>query len=130
MSEYVEFYWQQVKREKLLMQYCSLCQRFVFYPRSCCPYCLGSSLEWRRISGQGRIYSYTIIYISALPDFDNETPYIYAIVELDEGVRIPTNIYKCSPERVRVDMPVRLEFIERNDKKIAVFVPIFEGENI
>lgn len=123
MSEYADFYWQQIKGEELFMQYCSLCKRFVFYPRSRCPHCLGSSLEWRRISGQGRIYSYTIIYISALPDFDNETPYIYAIVELEEGVRIPANIYKCSLEKVRVDMPVRLVFVERNDKKLPVFVP-------
>lgn len=80
------------------------------------------------MSGKGRIYSYTTVHVSSLPDFDNKTPYIYAIVELDEGPRMPTNIYNCSPETVSVDMPVKLDFIERNDKKLPIFVPFFELE--
>jgi uncharacterized OB-fold protein len=58
------------------------------------------------VSGRGRVYTYTIVYQPAHPGFQAEAPYAYAIVQLDEGVRCPTNIVECKPEDVRVDMPV------------------------
>ena len=58
----------------------------------------------------GRVYTYTIVDQPAHPDFQADTPYTYAIVQLDEGVRVPTNIVECAPEDVRVDMPVGAVF--------------------
>jgi len=89
-----------------------------------CPYCWGNNMEWKETSGRGRVYAYTIVHVTSLPEFDKEVPYIYAVIELDEGVKIPSNLQECSLEEVEIDMPVELVFIEREGKKIPVFKPV------
>ena len=92
----------------LELQYCPVCEKYIFYPRELCPYCLDVRPEWKEVSGRGRIYSYTVVRKSALREFEKKVPYIYAIVELDEGVRIPTTIINCPIETIAIDMPVEL----------------------
>jgi len=124
MKEYRDVYWKKVSCEGLYLQYCINCNKYIFYPRSLCPYCLGSNLEWKKLSGKGKVFTYTIVHVSALPEFSEKTPYIYAIIELDEGVKIPTNLLDCSLEEVRVNMPVELTLIEEGGKKLPVFKPL------
>lgn len=105
------------------MQYCPACRRFVFYPRELCPYCWDCGLEWRELGGQGTVYSYTIVYVSALAEF--EPPYIYAVVELAEGVRMAANIEDCSLDEIKVGMPVKLTFKAREGiAALPMFKPI------
>jgi uncharacterized OB-fold protein len=59
------------------------------------------------VSGGGKVYSFTIVRRAMNPAFAEDVPYVYAIVELDEGPRLMTNIVGCAPEDVRVDMPVK-----------------------
>jgi uncharacterized OB-fold protein len=99
-------YWEAAKRHELIMQRCTACAGWIFYPREQCPVCFSQKLEWAPVSGRGRVYTFTIVHQPAHPGFQGETPYTYAIVQLDEGVRVPTNIVGCAPEDVRVDMPV------------------------
>jgi uncharacterized OB-fold protein len=81
-------------------------------------------MEWRQVSGRGRIHSFTIVRVSALEEFKGQVPYVYALVDLAEGVRIPTNIVACPPEQVRVDMPVNLAIIKREGRSLPAFKPI------
>lgn len=100
-------FWDGLRAREVRLQRCRECGRFVFYPRALCPYCLSDDLEWVRASGRGRVYSYTVVRRAMHPAFQAEVPYVFAIVELEEGVRLVTNVVNCRPEEVRVDMAVK-----------------------
>src|SRR5438046_6792556 len=85
-------FWMGCKKRELLLQYCASCDRYQFYPRSLCVVCGREGLEWRRVSGRGTVYSYTVTYQNASPGFRDEVPYVFALVDLAEGVRMTTNL--------------------------------------
>lgn len=120
MSSY-DIYQDYLHQGELRLPYCPSCRRFIFYPRMFCPYCWGEKVEWKRLQGWGRVYSYTIVNVSALPEFNEKIPYIYAIVELEEGIKMPANILECEPEKVTVGMPVALNIQERAGQKLVAF---------
>ena len=103
-------FWEAAKRHELVCQRCRQCTAWIFYPREQCPACFSTGLEWAPVSGRGRVFAYTIVYQPAHPAFEADAPYTYAIVQLDEGVRMPTNIVGCAVEEVRVDMAVSVVF--------------------
>jgi hypothetical protein len=103
-------FWEGLSEGELRLQRCQQCERYVFYPRSVCPYCLSDRLGWTRASGRGRIYSYTIVRRAMNPAFAEDVPYVFALVELDEGPRVTTNIVNCGSDEVRVDMPVKAAY--------------------
>lgn len=103
-------FWDGLKSGVLKLQRCGPCERFIFYPRTLCPYCMGQELEWIPVSGRGKVYTYTVVRRAMIPGFRDDTPYVFAIVELDEGPRVPTNIVNCAIEDVRVDMPVQATY--------------------
>ena len=123
MTDYKDTYWHYISSGKLCLQFCPACKQYIFYPRGLCPNCLQSGLEWKEVTGKGRVYSYTIVHVSALPDFQNEIPYIYALIELAEGVRMPSNLIDCPMDKVRVGLSVELAFIKRKGKILPVFKP-------
>jgi uncharacterized OB-fold protein len=100
-------FWDGLNDGEVRVQCCAACGEDVFYPRPHCPACLSAGLEWVAVSGRGKVYSYTIVRRAMNPAFIEDLPYVYAIVELDEGPRLMTNIVGCAPEGVRVDMPVK-----------------------
>jgi uncharacterized OB-fold protein len=100
-------YWHGLSEGQVRVQRCSGCGEYVFYPRPHCPACLSEALEWVAVSGRGRVYTYTVVRRAMNPAFADDVPYVYAIVELEEGPRLMTNVVGCAPEDVRVDMPVK-----------------------
>jgi len=106
-SPLTEPFWQGLREREVRIQRCPDCQRYIFYPRALCPHCLSEGLEWVRASGRGRVYSYTVVRRAMHPAFQPEVPYVFAIIELEEGVRLPSNVINCRPEDVRVDMRVK-----------------------
>lgn len=103
-------FWDGCKRHELIIQRCKECQRFTFYPKILCPQCLSPNLEWVKSSGRGKVYSYTIVYSYGPTEFSEDTPYIVAIIDLQEGVRMMSNIVDCPPESVKCDMEVEVVF--------------------
>ena len=103
-------FWDGLRVGELRLQRCAECKRFILYPRSVCPHCLSDRLEWTAATGRGRLYSYTIVRRAMNPAFAAEVPYVFAIVELEEGPRVTTNIVNCVSDEVRVDMPVRATY--------------------
>jgi uncharacterized OB-fold protein len=99
-------FWEAAKRHELVLPRCTRCGRYHFYPREICPYCFAQQLEWVPVSGRGRIYTYTVIHQPENRAFRDDVPYVHAIVRLEEGVLMLTNIVGCSIAEVRVDMPV------------------------
>ena len=103
-------FWEAAKRHELRLQHCKNCDVHIFYPREVCPQCLLSDLEWVKASGRGRVHSYTIMRHADIPGFLSDVPYILAIVELEEGPRMLSNLVDCGIEDVKMDMPVTAVF--------------------
>jgi uncharacterized OB-fold protein len=103
-------YWEAAHRHELLLQQCDACHKFRFYPRSICPYCFAEKFEWVRAAGRGTVYSFTVIHRPPFPVFRDKVPYVLAIIELTEGVRMMTNIIGCEPNMVEIGMPVEVTF--------------------
>ena len=117
-------FWDAAKRHQMVLPRCKTCANLFFYPRELCPNCYSSDTEWVGVSGKGRLYSYTVVYQPAHPAFQPDTPYIYAIVQLDEGPRIPTNLVDCEIEDARIDMPVEVAFEDvSDDATLGMFKP-------
>ena len=103
-------FWAGTKRHELLMPRCKRCGDLFWYPREQCPHCSSKDLDWVRVSGKGRVYTYTIVNQAADAEYQKETPYVFAAIDLDEGTRFISNVIGCPPEEVRVDMPVTAVF--------------------
>lgn len=103
-------FWDAAKRHELQIQCCGSCGAHIFYPREVCAECLSSELRWIQASGKGTLYSYTVALAPTHPAFADDVPYIVAIVELEEGPRITTNIVGCEPEAVEIGMPVEATY--------------------
>jgi uncharacterized protein len=103
-------FWEAAKRHELVMPRCTICDHLFFYPRSECPRCLSNHLEWMQVSGRGRLHTYTVVYQPANAAFRGDTPYIYAVVQLDEGPRIVSNVVQCDLDAVSVDMHLEAIF--------------------
>jgi len=106
-------FWDAAKRHELNIQRCTHCDHIFFYPREACPRCLYGEdhLEWVKVSGLGRIYTYTIVHQPANQAFLNDVPYVFAIVQLDEGPRIPGNLIGLNdPHDCHVNMRVKASF--------------------
>jgi len=113
-------FWDAVKNHRLVMPRCKHCANLFFYPREQCPNCYSSDTEWVNVSGKGRLYAYTVVYQPSNPVFQPDTPYIYAIVQLDEGPRIPTNLVDCDIADAQIDMAVEVAFEDVSDDATLV----------
>lgn len=115
-------FWEGVRAHRLLIQRCSSCAtlRFPWLPG--CNAC--ASPEWDTVeaSGAGTVFSYVVMHHPPFPAFD--PPYAVALVELAEGVRMIGNITGVPYDKVRIGMPVRLEFL-RVDEDLEL--PVFRG---
>ena len=105
-------FWEGCRRGELLIPFCPSCRAHFFYPRLFCPRCFGQEVEWRRSSGRGVLYTFAIQYRPLNPEWVDDIPYVTAIVELEEGVRLFTLLVECEPdpEKVRCGMPVEVVF--------------------
>src|SRR5690625_4643008 len=114
-----ETYWDATRRHELRLQQCNSCNKHYFYPREFCPHCASDSVEWVRSSGRATLYSYVIEHRPA-PGFADEVPYVVAIVELEEGPRMMTNIVgvEPDPEQLVLDMPLTVAFEPRGEVSV------------
>lgn len=104
-------YWEGCRRHELLIQRCTACGQLRFPPAPLCPQCWSEETEWVRASGRGKVYSW-IVVVHPVPReiWADKAPYVVALVELEEGARLPTNIVECHPHEVEAQMPVEVVF--------------------
>ena len=119
-------FWQGCNENKLLIQQCKNCSKHIFYPRILCPHCFSEKVEWVESTGKGKIYSYTIARRGGGPAFKDDSPYAVALIELDEGVRMFSNIINIDVEKVKCDLPVEVVFEEQGDFSLPKFQPLFD----
>ena len=116
-----QFFWDAAKERRLVIQRCAACGALRHPPRPMCPHC--HSLQWDAIesAGRGTVYSCVIPRHPEWPGFPE--PYVVAIVELEEGTRLVTNVVGVEAEAVTIVMPVAVRFEEFDG---GLVLPLFE----
>jgi len=118
-------FWEACREKRLTIQECKECGKHVFYPRIACPHCFSDRLDWVEASGKGTVYTYSVVVSNAPSAFIKDMPYVIAVIRLEEGVQMLSNVVECKPEDVRCDMPVEVTF-EKLDEQFTLpkFKPI------
>lgn len=118
-----QHFWDGCKRGELILQRCKDTGKAYFPPRPFSPFTGSKNVETFKASGRGVLYSYIINHRQP-PNFEMEAPYAIAVVQLDEGPRVMTNIVDCpqTPEALQLDMPVEVVFQRLTDD---VDLPLF-----
>jgi uncharacterized OB-fold protein len=115
-------FWEALARHEFYLQRCAGCAQLRYPPRAVCPSCLSSEVDWVEMSGRGTVYSFTVTHQNHAPGFRERLPYVLAIIELEEGVRLMANVTGCEPGDVRIGMPV---FVEYEDVSDDITLPVF-----
>jgi uncharacterized OB-fold protein len=117
-------YWEATRTERLVVPWCSTCQEFFWYPRVVCPTCLGDTVEWRDVSGRGEVHAVSVMHKTGMGRDPADGPYAVALIQLDEGVRMLSNVVGVDPDEVTVGSPVRVVWHDLSDgRKLPMFTP-------
>jgi uncharacterized OB-fold protein len=121
-------FWDGCAAGELLFQRCRGCRGAQFPPAEMCRACLGADLAWERSAGLGTLYSWTVVYRPVTPAFD-VVPYAPAIVDLNEGYQMMTNLIGVAPDAITPALPVQVEFHETaNGLHLPYFRPHAAGD--
>jgi uncharacterized OB-fold protein len=104
-------FFEAAARGELLYQRCPKCGHVQFYPRAVCTAC-GGDPEWAQAAGRGAVHTYTVVRQNGVPPFKDELPYVVAMVELPEGVRMMGNVTGCAPDEVGVGLALEAYAVE------------------
>lgn len=115
-------FWKAAADGRLVLPRCGACSAYIWYPRAICPLCQSTDITWVPGSGQGTVYSFTVPYRAYGP-FKDETPYVIAYVELEEGPRVLTNIVGTDPESVYIGQAVTAVFEPAGSTRVLRFTP-------
>jgi len=117
-------FWDAAREHRLLLPRCNACGQFWFPPSQRCAHCLAADFTWAEATGRGRIYSFVVFHRVYHPAFESDVPYVVAIVELDEGPRLLSNIVGMNPDDVRCDMRVQVVFEDTDGITIPKFAAV------
>lgn len=109
-TKYSAPYWEAARRHELVLQRCTDCRTHRHYPRPRCPQCLSPDFEWVRARGTGTVYSFSVVFRPLSRAFLEDVPFVFALVDLDEGVRMVSTLVGCAPEEVFIGLPVEATF--------------------
>ena len=118
-------FWDGLREQKLMLPKCGDCGRAFFYPRIICPHCQSRNVGWIQGSGRGKLHSFEIAYQTISRAFKVKPPYVLAMIELEEGPRMLSNLIDIEPDpkKIRCDMPVEVVYEKLNDE---FTVPLFK----
>jgi uncharacterized OB-fold protein len=118
-------YWDACREHRLLIQRCPECGQHQFYPRIVCASCGGRGVEWVEASGRGAVESWTVVRTPVAEAYAGETPYVIALIRLDEGPVMMSQLVDCRPEGVSRGMHVQVEFREWSEN---ITMPLFRPD--
>jgi uncharacterized OB-fold protein len=113
-------FWDGLRQHKVLLQYSPSTGQWLFYPRSRAPGSLANDLEYREVSGQGHVHTFTIARRPTAPAWEDAVPQLLAVVELDEGPRLTTELVNIAPEDIKVGMRVKPVFEPQGESGITL----------
>jgi uncharacterized OB-fold protein len=120
-------WWEACRQEKLMIQRCDQCGNLQFYPRIICSNCMSDRVGWLQASGRGKVVSYTVCRVPVAKAYAADVPYVVALVQLEEGPTMMSNIVQCDPDSVSMGMPLEVTFEPWSDEiNLPVFRP-FSG---
>lgn len=120
ITEMNRLYFEGCAKGELRLRRCLSCQARFRFAYEWCPNCWSLKLGWEKARGIGKVSHYSVVYVPPSDAF--ETPYVLALIELDEGVRMMSNV-KCAPDEVRIGLPVKVTFERRGEVFLPMFVP-------
>jgi uncharacterized OB-fold protein len=103
-------FWDAAREGRFLIARCGSCGRAHHYPRPFCPYCWSEDVSWEDASGRATLYTYSTVHVNDLAPFAERLPYVAAVVDLEEGPRVMTNIVDCDPSSLRIGMALEVDF--------------------
>jgi uncharacterized OB-fold protein len=125
VSPGTEPFWDATRRHALVLPWCTACERAMWYPREVCPACLESNIEWRPAAGIGTVYATTVNHLPGPGRDASDVPYVVALIDLSEGVRMMSNVVNCAPDEVVVGMPVQITWMAMSDgRNLPQFEPV------
>ncbi|HEX6421585.1 MAG TPA: OB-fold domain-containing protein [Acidimicrobiales bacterium] len=117
-------FWDATRDRRLVLPWSTVTGRAVWYPRDVDPAAPDRPFEWREAAGTGTVYAASVHHRPGPGRDPADGPYVVALVELPEGVRMLTNVVGCPPEEVAVGMPVRVAWRPLSDgRHLPVFTP-------
>lgn len=105
-----------LRERKIRLQRCTGCAKLRYPAVRQCPACLAEPHSWVEVSGRGRVYSFIIVHQVYQAAFEADVPYNVAVVELDEGPRMITNLVGCDNDAIRIGLSVEPEFVNVDDE--------------
>lgn len=121
-SAWSKGYWDAARERRFVVQECQECQKLNMYPKRFCPHCLSERLTWKPSKGRGTIYSVTTQLAGPPTGLADMLPYVIAIIQLDEGVQLMSNIVGKNRLEAKIGDPVEVEF-EVIDENVTL--PVF-----
>ncbi len=118
-----EPYWAATREKKFLIQRCTQTEKYQFFPRAASIHAFGVPVEWVEATGRGTVYAVSVIHRPANPMMADKVPYAVALIDLEEGVRVVSNVVGCSPESVTIGQKVKLIWEVLSDGR---HLPLFE----
>ena len=112
-------FWSALDDDQVRLQRCDACGAWVHYPRARCPRCLSDRLAWNEVSGHGSVLTFTVARQPTARSFSDEVPQLLAVVELDEGVRMTTNVVDCPNDELAIGMRLEVTF-EQLSEQVAL----------
>ncbi|MCY4449075.1 MAG: Zn-ribbon domain-containing OB-fold protein [Chloroflexi bacterium] len=119
-----DYYWEKAQAHELWLRRCDACEQAYFYPRDFCPHCGSRDVSWVQASGRGTLHTFAIVHRAPVPAFRDHVPFVVAMVDLEEGPRIPTNLTGVEPDpaHIQVGMAVEVAFADVTDD---ITLPVF-----
>jgi uncharacterized OB-fold protein len=107
-------WWAACRERRLLVRSCAACGRTHFPPRPACPHCWSDQVSWADVTGNGTLYTFSVVRENDLAPFGASLPYVPAIVELHEGPRLMTTIIESPSTAIAVGAAVEVVFVDRD----------------
>ena len=119
-----EEFWRAASENRLEIQRCSNCGRWQYPPVERCPQCGSAKLSWLPASGKGVVHTFTIFHMLYDKSFKNDLPYNVAVVALEEGPQMLTNLIDIDNDAIEIGLPVEVTFIDRDGVNLPQFRPV------
>jgi len=108
---------------ELRICHCPRCDALFRFAHACCPNCWFQNPDFVVSSGRGEVETFTVVHQAPYESFTNKIPYVIALIQLSEGVRMMSNIVGCDPDSVQIGMPVKVTFEKRGAVHLPMFIP-------
>jgi uncharacterized protein len=115
-------FWEAAREGRLLIRRCGACGATHFYPRPFCPKCWSDRVDWVEARGKAALYTWSVVYENDLPPFPERVPYVAAVVDLEEGPRMMTNVVDCELDALEIGMALEVAFRPTTDE---ITLPVF-----